>query len=88
MRLMIGILALLLPGCVARTALDVVTLPVKVAAKTVVLATTSQEESDRNRGRELREQEEREAKQSRIAEKRARICARDPDDEDCVHDNP
>lgn len=84
MRLLICTFALLLPGCVAKAALDVATLPVKAAAKTVDLATTSQEEADRNRGRELREQEEREAKEQRRQEKLARKCARDPDDEDCA----
>ena len=52
-------LALPLGGCVAKTALDVVTLPVKVASKTVDLATTSQAEADQKRGQELRRREER-----------------------------
>jgi hypothetical protein len=53
-------LALLtLQGCLARTAVDVVTLPVRVASKGVDLATTSQSEADRNRGREIRQREER-----------------------------
>lgn len=51
--------ALGLQGCLARTALDVATLPVKVASEGVDLATTSQAEADRTRGRELREREER-----------------------------
>jgi hypothetical protein len=55
----IGVLAgvaamALLPGCIARTAVDVVTLPVKAGAKAVDWSTTSQEEADRNRGREMR----------------------------------
>ena len=60
-------LALPLGGCVAKTALDVVTLPVKVASKTVDLATTSQAEADQKRGRAIREREEclgREAKRA------------------------
>lgn len=44
----------LLPGCVAKTALNVVTLPVKAGAKAADWATTSQEEADRNHGRDLR----------------------------------
>ncbi len=44
----------LLPGCIARTAVDVVTLPVKAGAKAVDWTTTSQEEADRNHGREMR----------------------------------
>lgn len=51
--------ALLLSGCLATTALDVVTLPVRVASKGVDLATTSQAESDQKRGREIRQREER-----------------------------
>lgn len=46
--------ALLLPGCVAKTALDVATLPVKAGAKAADWATESDDEADRNRGRELR----------------------------------
>ena len=51
--------AMALSGCLARTALDVVTLPVKVASKGVDLATTSQSEADQKRGREIRQREER-----------------------------
>jgi len=51
--------ALMLQGCLAKTALDVVTAPVKVAGKAADLATTSQSEADENRGRELRKREER-----------------------------
>ena len=68
--------ALLLSGCVvgqvASTAVDVVTLPVKVATKTVDLATTSQAEADQKRGRELREQEERLGRQARATAERCR----------------
>lgn len=53
------IAAMALSGCLARTALDVVTLPVKVASKGVDLATTSQSEADQKRGREIRQREER-----------------------------
>ena len=48
-----------LQGCLAKTAVDVATLPVKAASKGVDLATTSQSEADRNRGREIRQREER-----------------------------
>tara|TARA_R100001129_G_C5314359_1_gene246047 strand:+ start:415 stop:741 length:327 start_codon:yes stop_codon:yes gene_type:complete len=51
--------ALALQGCLAKTALDVATAPVKVAGKAVDLATTSQSEADEKRGRELRKREER-----------------------------
>jgi hypothetical protein len=69
-------IALLLSGCalgtVASTAVQVVTLPVKVASKTVDLATTSQAEADQNRGRELRLQDERRAREARLLAYRCR----------------
>lgn len=51
--------AFALQGCLAKTALDVATLPVKVASKGVDMATTSQSEADQKRGREIRQREER-----------------------------
>jgi hypothetical protein len=69
-------LSLLLTGCLARTAIDVVTLPVKVAGAGVDALTTSQAEADQRRGREIREAEEREG---RIA----RRCERHPDRTEC-----
>src|SRR3546814_16043146 len=51
-----------LSGCIARTAADIVTLPVKAAGAGVDAVTTSQDEADRNRGREIRRQEERAAR--------------------------
>lgn len=72
-------LAALLPfalgGCVvtaARTAVDIVTLPVKVVAKGVDLATTSQSEADQNRGRALRKAEEDFGKRTRAWEKQCK----------------
>ena len=50
-------MCLALSGCLAKTAVSVVTAPVRVASKTVDLATTSQSEADENRGRELRKRE-------------------------------
>jgi hypothetical protein len=47
---------LLLSGCVAKTAFNVVTLPVKAGAQAADWATTSGDEADRNRGRDLRKQ--------------------------------
>ena len=70
--LIVAPLALALSGCIARTAVDVVTLPVKAAGKTVDLLTTSQSEADEKRGRAIRKQEEREAKARRKAEREAR----------------
>lgn len=69
-------LALLLSGCLARTAVDIVTLPVKVVSAGVDAATTSQTEADQRRGRELREAEEREGRL-------ARRCERDPERDEC-----
>ncbi|MEO6580183.1 MAG: hypothetical protein ABIN83_03405, partial [Sphingomicrobium sp.] len=54
------------------TAVDIVTLPVKVVAKTVDLATTSQSEADENRGRALRKAEEELAKRTRAWEKQCK----------------
>ena len=73
MRIMlVAALSLALPGCIAQTALDVVTLPVKVASKTVDVLTTSQSEADEKRGRALRLREECEGKERRRAERRGR----------------
>ena len=62
MKRLILLLPLTLAGCVvgtvASTAVDVVTLPVKVVSAGVDAATTSQSEADEKRGRELRKQEE------------------------------
>ena len=68
---LIAILAVALAGCitVAKTAVDVVTLPVKVVAKGVDLATTSQSEADEKRGRDLRKAEEAAGKRQREWEK-------------------
>ena len=68
-------LPLALSGCItsiAKTAVDVVTLPVKVVSKGVDLATTSQSEADEQRGRELRKAEEEAGKRARIADKQCR----------------
>ncbi|SCW36564.1 hypothetical protein SAMN02927924_00213 [Sphingobium faniae] len=68
---------LLLPGCVAKTALDVATLPVRAGSQAVDWSTTSQEEADRNYGRKMRKQEAREAREREEAEEqRRRECRR------------
>lgn len=67
------LLALCLSGCtVARTAVDVATLPVKAVSKGVDLATTSQSEADEKRGREIRKEEERLGRERRLLEERCR----------------
>ena len=76
MRSLLALLAIpLLSGCigtVAKTAVDVVTLPVKVASAGVDAATTSQSEADEKRGREIRKEEERRGKEARLAQQRCR----------------
>ncbi len=71
-----------LSGCLARTALDVVTAPVKVAGKAVDVATTSQSEADENRGREIRRREEKLGKLERKYDKQIEEC-REGDDAAC-----
>mgnify|MGYP005858291333 CR=1 FL=1 len=69
---------LLLGGCIAKTALDVATAPVKVASRGVDLATTSQSEADEKRGREIRKREERLARLDRdLREQEDRCLAGD-----------
>ena len=71
--------ALALPGCIARTALDVATIPVKVASAGVDAAITTQAEADRKRGRQIRRQEECIGRE----ERKARKQDREPDYESC-----
>ena len=64
-------LPLALSGCtVARTAVDVVSIPVKVVSSGVDAATTSQSEADEKRGREIRKAEEERGRQLRLLEER------------------
>jgi hypothetical protein len=74
-----ALLTFSLTGCIAKTAVDVVTLPVKAASKTVDVLTTSQSEADEKRGREIRLYEECLGKE----ERRARKEGRDPDPARC-----
>ncbi len=76
------LLAPSLGGCLAKTAVDVVTAPVKVAGKAVDLATTSQSEADENRGREIRRREERLARLERDWREADQDC-REGDDDAC-----
>ena len=71
-----------LQGCLARAAVDVVTLPVKAVSAGVDAATTSQSEADENRGREIRKREERLGKLERDLEKQMERCA-DGNDKAC-----
>jgi len=69
-------LPLLLSGCivgtVARTAVDVATLPVRAASAGVDAVTTSQAEADEKRGRELRKEDERRGKEARAMAERCK----------------
>ena len=73
--LLLALAPLVLGGCV-RTVATVVTAPVKVVGKGVDWATTSQSEADRNYGRKMRKQEEREGKERQKWEK---ACRQDAD---------
>ena len=84
-----ALLALALGGCVAKTAWDVATLPVHAAAvparaggKVIDWTTTSQAEADRNYGRKMRREEEREGRERRDWTKR---CHKAPADPACRH---
>jgi len=66
--------AFALQGCLAKTAVDVVTLPVKVASSGVDMATTSQSEADQKRGREIRQREERLGRLQRDYDKQIGRC--------------
>ena len=72
-----------LTGCVAKAALDVVTLPVRAGAQAADWATTSQDESDRNYGRKVREQEAREGKALKKADKERRKQCREAGYDNC-----
>lgn len=65
--------SVMLSGCLS-TVVDVVTLPVRAAGKAVDLATTSQSESDENRGRALRKREEQLGKLERAYAKQRAKC--------------
>lgn len=74
--LFLSALPLILGGCVigtvAKTAVDVVTLPVKAVSAGVDAVTPSKKAADEKRGRELRRQDEERGKQLRLAQERCR----------------
>ena len=76
------LLAFTLSGCIARTALDIATLPVKAAGAAVDAATTSQAEADQKLGRKIRKQEECMGREQKRAEKQDR----EPDYARCDRD--
>ncbi|ODP38679.1 hypothetical protein [Sphingomonas turrisvirgatae] len=75
--ILIAMLPIVAGGCVAKTAFDIVTLPVKAAGQAADWATTSQDEADRNAGRKLRKQEAREGRERKA---HAQACKKNPDD--------
>jgi hypothetical protein len=74
-----AVVAFALSGCIAKTALDIVTLPVKAASAGVDAVTTSQSEADEKRGRQIRKREECVGKEDRNASK----AQREPDYSRC-----
>ncbi|MEO1730490.1 MAG: hypothetical protein AAFR64_07100 [Pseudomonadota bacterium] len=74
--------SLAVSGCAARTAVNVVTAPVKVASSAVDAVTTSQSEADENRGREIRKREEELEKLEKKYEKELKRC-REGDRRNC-----
>ena len=74
--------ALALQGCIARTAANIVTLPVKAASAGIDAATTSQSEADEKRGREIRKREERIGELERDYDRAMERCG-DGDDAAC-----
>lgn len=79
--LILPILLLPLTGCIARTAVDIVTLPVRAVGAGVDAVTTSQSEADERRGRELRRAEEREGREARRREREERRARERAEDE-------
>lgn len=78
---------LLASGCVAKSAFDLATLPVRAGARAVNTTadvydrvTVSDSERDQKRGREIRRREERYGKLSREYDKARRDCSRGDDD--------
>jgi hypothetical protein len=67
----VPLLSACIVGTVAKTAVDVATIPVKVASAGVDAATTSQSERDEKAGRELRKQDEQ---RGRLAREMAERC--------------
>lgn len=78
----LALASLALQGCLARAAVDVVTLPVRAVSAGVDAATESQSERDEKRGREIRKREERLGQLEREYDKAMERCG-DGDDEAC-----
>ena len=83
----VALILAVLPGCVAKSAYDLVTMPVRAGANAVNTTagvydrvTVSQSERDQRRGREIRQREERYGELSRDYDRALRRCARGNDD--------
>jgi hypothetical protein len=72
--LVLALFAFTLQGCLAKAAVSAVSLPVKVASRSVDLATTSQSEADEKRGRAIRKREERLGQLGRQYDRAKRRC--------------
>ncbi|MCM8731916.1 hypothetical protein ACFO8O_13190 [Hephaestia sp. GCM10023244] len=72
----IALLPLFAGGCLVKTAANVVTAPVRAGSQVVDWTTTSQDEADRNYGREMRKQE---AKEGRARKQREKQCRKRPE---------
>ena len=70
------ILAFALSGCLASTAMSVVTAPVRIGSKAIDLATTSQSEADENRGRDMRKRDGKVKKLQRQYNRKMDSCSR------------
>ena len=81
--LLAPIALLTLPGCIAKAAVDLATMPIRAGAQAADWATTSQDESDRNYGRAMRKKEAREGKEMKRADKERRRQCREAGYDDC-----
>lgn len=83
---LIALGAMLLSGCVAKTAFDLATAPVRMGTnavgKSYDMLTTSQSEADEKRGRAMRKHEERLGKLDRRYREQGEDC-RDGDEGAC-----
>lgn len=71
-----------LSGCIASTAVDVITAPVRLGGQVVDWTTTSQDEADRALGRKTRQREEDIGRLERRRADRAEEC-QDGDSQAC-----
>lgn len=77
--LIVPLLAFALSGCLAKTAVDVVTLPVRATAAGVHAVTPNHKKEDERRGRALRKHDECLGREARQAQKEGR----QPDETRC-----